>query len=570
MRVARVRLQRFRGFEQAEIVPDADVVVVGEPRAGRSDLITGLRRVLEPRSTTARPNDLDVFRPFAAAGSATELTEVEVSLLDLDPALSQDLNDRLEPLTPETGLPATSVNANGAEMGLRLCYHLRYDDVTGTAEHWVDYPLSNVRASRAERDLLPVVVTTNGAPLQLRAEGVFRKLAAEVDEQGLLTSLEDSATDVSSATDRLSQSSAVRATVKEVLAEGAARVLDMQGPAPENDVHFVAEDGSLSGLLRAIQPSIELDTAGPLPLSSHGSTAAGVLAAAEAVRAASAPGAVVLADDFGDDLDAAAAEYLAALLRRKTGQVWLSTRRPEVVRAFQPEEVLRLTRSHGGRQQHQLPWTTDRKERVARRHLHSMLVPAMTARGVALLEGPHDFEGYSAVADRRLRASGTPPPAASGFRLVPAGVGDGGKEQLPKLARLAGELGFHVKVVLDNDKPGSDAQLVNDLTSLCEQVIRLPQRTAVERALVRGLSKSSLRTAFESINDSYGLGIDVSAVSDNDLEDTVADALKKKGGLHQPFVDALPARSAPPLAVAVLDALAQPAVTPVLLEIPPL
>ncbi|MCW2913170.1 MAG: hypothetical protein JWN52_1238 [Actinomycetia bacterium] len=54
--------------------------------------------------------------------------------------------------------------------------------------------------------------------------------------------------------------------------------------------------------------------------------------------AADLPGAVVLADDFGDGLDAGAAEYLAALLRRKSGQAWLGTRRPEVVRAFEATE----------------------------------------------------------------------------------------------------------------------------------------------------------------------------------------------------------------------------------------
>ncbi|MFG2229255.1 hypothetical protein ACGFNX_04425 [Streptomyces sp. NPDC048723] len=37
---------------------------------------------------------------------------------------------------------------------------------------------------------------------------------------------------------------------------------------------------------------------------------------AEAMVTANLDGAVVLADDFGDDVDTGAAEYLAALLRR--------------------------------------------------------------------------------------------------------------------------------------------------------------------------------------------------------------------------------------------------------------
>ena len=50
MRVARVRLHRFRGYAEQVITPARHAVVVGEPRAGRSDLIMGLRRTLDPRS----------------------------------------------------------------------------------------------------------------------------------------------------------------------------------------------------------------------------------------------------------------------------------------------------------------------------------------------------------------------------------------------------------------------------------------------------------------------------------------------------------------------------------------
>lgn len=91
VRVARVRLQRFRGFLAAEILPDQHVAVVGEPRAGRTDLLTGLRRVLDPTSTAARLDPLDVHRPLPTleAGEERPLTEVEVTLVDLGSALEQ-------------------------------------------------------------------------------------------------------------------------------------------------------------------------------------------------------------------------------------------------------------------------------------------------------------------------------------------------------------------------------------------------------------------------------------------------------------------------------------------------
>jgi hypothetical protein len=125
-----------------------------------------------------------------------------------------------------------------------------------------------------------------------------------------------------------------------------------------------------------------------------------------------------------------------------------------------------------------------------------------------------------------------------------------------------------VRVVLDNDKPGSDSALVAQLTGLAEHVIRLPERTSVERALVYGVEPSRLRIAFQRLVAEHGLtGINVGSVGDADLEDRVVKALKSKGGLHQPFVEALPAGKTPKLAKEVLDTLVQPRANTGLVEI---
>jgi hypothetical protein len=54
MRVARVEIDRFGGFESFKLIPRANVLVVGEPRAGRSDLVAALRRVLDPHTVRTR------------------------------------------------------------------------------------------------------------------------------------------------------------------------------------------------------------------------------------------------------------------------------------------------------------------------------------------------------------------------------------------------------------------------------------------------------------------------------------------------------------------------------------
>jgi len=488
---------------------------MGEPRAGRTDLLAGLRRVLDPASTAARVDALDPYRGPEGDG-VPGLTEVEVTLLELGATIEQELDPRLELLDPESGLPTEPDRVAQAVLGLRLCYRLEYDDVSGAGSHWVDYPRDSrpehaqwARVPRGERALLPLLVLDKAAPLQLRAEGRLRALLRERDLAASEVALAALRDDVAAATARLSATPIVREAVREVLEAGAGLLLPTPGPNQEDRVSFQAEDGSLPALLRAIQPGLDLDAAGALPMRNHGSTASGVLAAAEAAAAASDPSAVVLADDFGDDLDASAAEYLAAVLRRRSGQLWLSTRRPEALRGFLDDELLRLTRRGGSRQQHQLPSATDRKDRAARRQLLPQLLAAITSPTIALLEGPHDLEGYGAVADRRLRVSGTPPPAAHGVRLAAPAGAEGGKDNLARLGALAGQLGFRVVVVVDGD--ASDT-LVGRLLEVAETVVRLPDRVAVERVLTDGLSEDVVRSTLQDLSDSQGLGLAVGAL----------------------------------------------------------
>ncbi len=577
MRIARVEIIRFRGFESFVLVPHGHVVVVGEPRAGRSDLIDALRRVLEPRNMAFRASEWDVHRPLPEPPSpdgdekdemSTPLTSIEISLLGLSDETEQVLQDRLELLSPTTGELADEDENDDAELGIRLRYCLQYNPDEEQLQHWIEYPKSGARAPRSERELLRAFVLDRNQPLQLRAEGVLRRLANDPDPGAFSGTLQEFAESISDATKTLAESAEVRAALKLVINHGAGRLLELNPSDPTEAIGFTAEDGSLAALLRAVQPTLNLDTAGALPLSAHGSTTTAILAAAEASAAAQAGDAIVIADDFGDHLDAASGEYLAARLRLRAGQLWLTSRQPEVFRAFEATELLRLTRSTGSRKAFQLSETPDRKERVRRRHLFTLLGPAMSARTVVLLEGPHDMETYTTVLRRQFRDESEAPLSAFGMRLVAAsaGGGEGGKQELPKIAKLAADLGIAVRIVLDHDKPGTDQGLIDELGEIAEMVVRLPERAAVERAIVDGLAMAELRAALENINEEHDLKLDVDSIDESELAEKCVWALKQKGGLHRLFIDALPAGTTPPLAAAVLrqikaDAPAEPLIT---------
>lgn len=559
MKVARIRIERFRGYRYAELEVPENMVLAGEPQAGRTDTVEALRRVLDPRSTRSRVNPLDIYRP--ADDDDESLTEVEVTLLDLGDELETLLSENLETFDQETGEIATSRNAGNAVLGIRLCYRARYEIDTDTGEHWVDYPARSdpaagvfKRASRIEREALPVQFIDSSPALQLRAEGVLRALLAEADPSGLDSALADLDTAVHAATGSFSETDVVTGVLDKVLDSGPQTLF---GIDDSGDISFLADDGSMSALLRALQPAISIGAAGALPVRSQGSTLESVLSAAEAIAAARdvQSGLVIIGDDFGDRLDASSSEHMARLIHVTAGQAILTTRRPEVVRAFDPDELVRVTASHGERRQHRLPAVTDKAGRVNRRLVLEQLLAALSARTVVLLEGPLDVEGYGALASRLFLKTNEPHHSlpANGIRLVAPPGSDGGVTRLPAIAKIVLELGFHVRAIVDNDKPGQEDPAVEVLAGMVEQLVVLPTRTAVEAALIRGVPGDRLRKAVEALED-FGMPALPSGLGDDDIADhLLTTKVLKKQGLGAAWAHALTRQ--PPIARSVIEAI---------------
>ncbi|MGO2747992.1 hypothetical protein [Microbacterium sp.] len=559
MRVARIRIERFRGYHYAELVVPENMVLAGEPQAGRTDIVEALRRVLDPRSTRSRVNPLDIYRP--ADDDDESLTEVEVTLLDLGDDLETLLSENLETFDQETGEIATSRNAGNAVLGIRLCYRARYELDTDTGEHWVDYPARSdpaagvfKRASRIEREALPIQFIDSSPALQLRAEGVLRALLADADPSGLDSALTNLDTAIHAATGSFSETEVVTDVLDKVIDSGPQALF---GIDDSGEISFLADDGSMSALLRALQPAISIGEAGPLPVRSQGSTLESVLSAAEAIAAArdAQSGVVIVGDDFGDRLDASSSEHMARLIHVTAGQAILTTRRPEVVRAFDPGELVRLTISNGERRQHQLPAVTDKAGRVNRRLILEQLLAALSARTVVLLEGPLDVEGYGALASRLFLKTNEPHHSlpANGIRLVAPPGSDGGVTRLPAIAEIALELGFHVRAIVDNDKPGQEDPAVGALAGMVEQLVVLPTRTAVEAALIRGVPGDRLREAVETLED-FGMPTLPSGLGDDDIADhLITTKVIKKQGLGAVWAHALTRQ--PPIARSVIEAI---------------
>lgn len=578
VRATRLLINNFRGWGYLDLRPRRHVLLTGVPRSGRSDIITALRRVLDPDSGGGRPSDIHqrltapegqelACAPVEGVPYRAQFAEVEVTLTDFDPEVQQLFDGVLEPLDPDGQTTEGDVDPSAAHC-VRLTYRLSYDADADVTEAFVYFPVRSdpaigqySRVPAATRRALPVLNLNSAQPLQLRASGALRRILDARDPDAANAAFAALTTAVGSAVADLSADAAVAEAVGQVLQTGGTGTRLGDTAVTAEDVGFFAEDGTVAALLRTLQPALRLDQAGLLALSSHGSTATAVLSAAEAMLLANLPGAMVLTDDFGDQLDAAAAEHLAALLRARSGQLWLSTRRPEAARAFEPTELVRLVRHGGVRAHHQLNKITDRKALSAMRQLHTQLLAAMSAPTVAITEGPHDIAVYNMV-DRRY-PPGMLPLSAHGVRLVAAGTGqDGGIDQIPRVAALARTLGFRVIAVIDRDKDSMQAETqVTRIEAACDIVIRLPPG-AIERAMLAGISLDAIAAASATLTE-YNIPDPVAGRA-GEAAVTELCKLVHKQGLHEQLLEALYTETAahPPLIQTVLATIAVLAITP--------
>jgi hypothetical protein len=361
--------------------------------------------------------------------------------------------------------------------------------------------------------------------------------------------------------DRLSGDLAIAVPViaaLEVTIDVLRPYLETEAPVDEI-VRFLPDEGSLSGLLRALNPALDLgDDVGFLPLSRHGSTTQSQIAMAEAIATASHAQAIVTVDDFADSLDTSSAQRLAGLLRREAGQVWLSTRRPEIARSFETSELIRLTRGRPGdtpsRRVHYGRVPTTRAQRVASRELHRQILPAMTARGLIILEGPHDAAAYATIAELREAVDGTLPPEAHGVRVIDGGA-QGGIDKAAQLGEMSRFLGFRVVALVDYDRDeAAAASRLAALQAAADAVVRLPKGLAIEGAILDGLPDADIVAAATDMATTYTLPLSAgwASLTGAAIRTEVMSALKSNNGLHAQFLFALPG-ILPPLACLALS-----------------
>ena len=138
--------------------------------------------------------------------------------------------------------------------------------------------------------------------------------------------------------------------------------------------------------------------------------------------------------------------------------------------------------------------------------------------------------------------------------MINAGfTGSGGYISVMRLAGTTKDIGLRSIAVVDGDLREDAKKFVKDNQDLADTIIRLPDGSAIELALLADLADEVMRQALCDAASSAGLIIPArfDQISGNQLTNATS-SFMKSNSLHAQFVEALSPENLPPLAVRVL------------------
>ena len=227
MLIRELHIRRFRGFYDLLVKPKGHVVVMGEPGTGRSNLIEGLRRVLDAESSRARTTtELDFHNR-----DTSQPIRITVTLAEIGPSLEQQFFEHLEfwdrtneCLLEENEDPET-VDGDEYEMVLRLEYFARWLTAEERSEEWVHYPKesdpsADSFAHTRRRDIanlnFGILNLGKGRILDLSSRGSFRRVVDETAGDDFATAISQYVQDVGHAAEKFNKAFQVKHALEEV------------------------------------------------------------------------------------------------------------------------------------------------------------------------------------------------------------------------------------------------------------------------------------------------------------------------------------------------------------------
>jgi len=545
--VRQISYRHFRGFDDFTTKLPANAVLVGEPGAGRSDLIEGLIRVLDGDYWRSRRGDELDFHDLDHSKPA----EVELVIGALNEPAQEALAYQLELWDSDEEVfvgqlaDPSLIDPKRHEPVVRLSYRLslgedgRLDEMVFWTKFGVDDP-KPIRTS--ERQFLPFLWQRgwSSRPLDLAGRGDLRELIDVQDGPPFEEAVTEFLAAVGEAAKVFSEHERVGNALDELLG-GLRQVRRFDPEAPASEIlRFLPDGGANSGLLKSLAAAITLRQ-GPtlMPVARHGSSVGAALRGGLLLAGAKrAPGAIVAIDELSSDLDPALAGYMARQLRNCAGQLVMSSHSSAVAQAFEVEEIVRLYWQGAHRTACIGRRPTSKEDRIAQRYFAWQILPALSASAIVVTEGLGDRLSIDALVQKTTGREDVPSLDAAAIEVIEAtGQGDSAK-----IAEQAKALGIYTIVLFDNDGAAEDPlpEAVEAALDKADVVLRLPPRTAIERVLINGVPDAELIRVISKLVEAIpGLTLPSGweTFSTKDLRRAVVKLLHDQSGLlHASFV----------------------------------
>lgn len=551
MRILQLNIRNFRGFSEFEFKPNGHVLIMSEPGSGKSDIVNALARLLDPYSDRFPTSELDYYHR-----SVSEPIEIEAAIGELSEDLKQEFLDEIEywdsgsrslvevtetineiddPRFSEVVRIGYRVDWTDEDDQQRVLRYFPKEGRAGTAQ------FSRVTRTKIQRLGFAYTFGIQTNPLSLAPRSIFRRIIDASDQNDFEASMDQYLSAVADAALSFATTDQVNRALDEILMN-AKPLFDCFQPQEQVDsVTFTPTELSKSSLMRALEPSFDLgDELGHVPRSRLGTSLTQSLRISEVLALMGDRKAIVAIDDLGDGLDPAATNHLAATAINHAGQCWITTRSGAIAEAFQPSEVVRLSRDGDGHRRWHQGWAHKTKQdRRLVRNWYRCLAPVLHYRAVAVVEGPSDFAALQTLSIVLSRKSHQLAPASHRVAIVSAAEqGSGGVQQVLELAQYTAKMGINAVAVVDGDK--ANAHYSN---TTCEKygvsIIRLPDNTAIEKAILHGIPTAIIADAIAQICDISGFDSHgIQRCNDSEVLN-LAMHLMKRHALHRDAVEVL-------------------------------
>ncbi len=496
MRVRRLTIHRFRGIEDLTICPTARNVLVGPNNAGKSTVLEALDLALHPGlgRPRAAPTEVDYYDRDPAPGF-----EIEVVVGDLTDAFLAESAEALEGWRDEDQDVVAEVDGDGIEPCIRLRV-LGLPDLEVVHEH-AKPELAGVRFGQRLRARLGWVfdgrLREPSRQLAFYQGGVLDRLFADADLDPALTLLRDA---LGKGAEGLNAETAVVGVLDALRDELAPLGLE-PGGAPE------LEAGAVSNreLLQALRLAMPGPATRAIPLARAGRGTQRLVLLATLLMLARRDTARPVIGGFEEPEEAVEplrqlqAGRMIRELADNGGQVFVSTHSPDIIRAFDSDDLVVMERT-GTVRARRLSLTSAGKHGYERR-LDWPLIRGLFLQYPIVVEGVSDRVVFTVFWDALAESGKVSRAEQRGLECISAE----GNSNIPMALMVLSEMGRLPVAVVERDQPREADRIL--ASGHARALIVYPDDPAannLERLLAMSTPLDALAGAMTAVADDRG------------------------------------------------------------------